>query len=762
MKINKILLGYMAGAVLLLAACYTNPVSAQTDYTKSVNPFIGSGGHGHVFVGANVPFGMVQVGPQNIYKGWDWCSGYHYSDSILIGFSHTHLSGTGCSDLGDILIMPYVGPIRTRRGTQDDIKGSCSIYYNHKQEVVSPGYYSITMSNGIKAEMTATERVGVHHYVFPKGQEGHILLNLMEGIDSKSFATYAKKVDDYTIEGYRFTHGWSPTRKVFFVLKTNQPIDSMLVYNNDTYVGKDEITTGEASQSGSSDKKVVTGAKCVITLKGDVQDVILKVALSSVSCKNAQMNMNAEAKNWDFNKVRQQAVRKWNKQLSQIAIDTEDPQQKEVFYTSMYHICMAPQLYCDVNGEFRGHDNKIYTATWKNYSCFSLWDTYRTLNPLFTIIKPDMVDDIVNSFLSIYDQQGKLPIWPLNGGETECMPGYSAVPIIADAYLKGFKGFNAQRALKDMISSATYSKQRGVSLLMEKGYIPCDKLHEATSTALEYAADDWGIALMAKKMGKVNDYETFLKRGHAYESYFDKDIRFIRPKMADGTWFAPYSPFQSKNYTEGTGWQYTFFNPQCPEEMIRLMGGDAHFTSKLDSLFIVEGNMGETAPPDISGLIGQYAHGNEPSHPFCYYYPYAGQQWKTAEKVRFIEKEFYTTKPDGIIGNEDCGQMSAWYIMSALGFYQVNPSNGIFVFGSPSFAKATIALPGNKAFTVIAKNNSDKNIYIQSVLLNGKPYKKAFITYGHIMNGGTLEFVMGDKPNKQFGASVADRPKSAK
>ncbi|RKD88167.1 GH92 family glycosyl hydrolase [Mangrovibacterium diazotrophicum] len=751
MKLNKLFLACLFGGIVAFSSCQTAPEVKQVDYTDYVNPFIGSGGHGHVFVGANVPFGMVQVGPQNIFKGWDWCSGYHYSDSILIGFSHTHLSGTGCSDLGDILVMPYLGDIRTERGTQENIDGSCSVYYTHDQETVSPGYYAIKMSNGINAELTATERTALHHYAFPAGEEKHILLNLKEGNDSRAFATYAKKTDEYTIEGYRFAHGWSPTRKVFFILRTNQSIDSVLVYDNDNYVGQNEIETKSAD----------SGAKCVISLKGDVDDVLLKVAISSVSCKNAQENMDAEMKGWDFDAVHQQAVDKWNEQLAQINIKTDNASDREIFYTSMYHTCMAPQLYCDVNGEFRGHDDKIYKADWTNYSCFSLWDTYRTLNPLFTIIKPNMVDDFVNSFLSIYDQQGKLPIWPLNGGETECMPGYSAVPIIADAYLKGFTGFDADRALTDMISSATYDKQKGVSELMAMGFIPSDQVHEATSVALEYAADDWGTALMANKMGKDSEYNTFIKRGEAYKDYFDKDIQFIRPKIADGSWRADYRPFESRDFTEGTGWQYTFANPQCPELMIELMGGDDNFVSKLDSLFVAEGDMGEAAPPDISGLIGQYAHGNEPSHPFCYYYPYAGQQWKSAEKVRFVEKNFYTTKPDGVIGNEDCGQMSAWYITSALGFYQVNPSNGIFVFGSPLFERATIALPQNKTFTVEAANNSDQNIYIQSVKLNGEPYDKTYISYNEIMAGGKLEFVMGSQPNKDFGAAAESRPKSA-
>ena len=755
---NLIYKPFVSGMALCLAlfasSCGTAPEKAaeKVDYTAYVDPYIGSGEHGHVFVGASVPFGALQAGPQNIHKGWDWCSGYHYSDSVIIGFSHTHLSGTGCADLGDILLMPYAGEVRTARGEQDNIEGAASSYYKHANERVAPGYYSLLMDNGVRAELTATERVALHRYTYPAGGERRLLINLKEGNGDKAYDTYLRKVDDHTIEGYRYSKGWSPDHKVFFTLQTDQEIESLAVFNDDTAAGSDELK-GES-------------VKGVVTFKGAAESALVKVAISSVSCANALANLRAELSHWDFDQVRGEAVDKWNEQLALIDIETKDERAKKIFYTSMYHAFIAPTLYCDVNGDFRGHDDKVYSNNdWKNYSTFSLWDTYRTLNPLFTIIQPGMVDDIVNSFLSIYDQQGKLPIWPLVGGETNCMPGYSSGPVIADAYLKGFKGFDAERALADMISTATNPKQNGVSYVLEKGYIPCDKVYEATSIALEYAADDWGIAQMAKKMGKQSEYETFLKRGKYYEQYFDKSIGFIRPKMDDGSWRTPYDPFRSVHgtgdFTEGTGWQYTFFVPQYPEGLIALLGGDQPFISKLDSLFIVEGDMGEGASIDISGLIGQYAHGNEPSHHVAYLYPYAGEQWKTAEKVRHIQKIFYTDQPEGVIGNEDCGQMSAWHIMSALGFYQVNPSNGLFVFGSPEFDKASVSLPDGKTFEVVARNNSDKNIYIQSVTLNGQPYEKSYILYDDIMKGGTLTFVMGDTPNKAFGAAPENRPKTA-
>lgn len=754
MKTNFLTASVMLGGLLLLlpAACVSQKenLAAGRDSLRYVDPYIGSGEHGHVFVGANVPLGMVQVGPQNIHKGWDWCSGYHYSDSVLIGFSHTHLSGTGCADLGDVLLMPYVGDVRTARGEQDNIDGACSTYYSHENEEVAPGYYALRMDNGVRAELSATDRVAIHRYTYPEGTP-RLLVNLKEGNGDRAYETGLNKVDEYTIEGYRFSRGWSPQHKVFFVLRSEQPIERVDVFDDDNPVGQDCLT-GAA-------------VKGVLTFNGNPKNVQLKVSLSSVSCANAKANLEAEQPGWDFGQVRDAAAERWNRMLSCIQVEDADERGKKIFYTSLYHMFIAPTLYADVNGEYRGHDDKIYRAEgWTNYSTLSLWDTYRTYHPLLTIIQPQLVPDMVNSMLSIYDQQGKLPIWPLVGGETNQMPGYSALPVIADAYLKGIRGFDPERALKYMVASATYEKQRGVPYVMEKGWIPCDKMPEATSIAMEYAVGDWGLAMMARALGKADVYQTFLERGHYYERYFDKSINFIRPKMDDGSWRTPYDPFQSihgwGDFCEGNGWHYTFFVPQHPEGLIALMGGDDRFVAKLDSLFVADGDMGEHASADISGLIGMYAHGNEPSHHVAYLYAYAGQQWKTAEKVSYIQHAFYTDRPEGIIGNEDCGQMSAWHVLSALGFYQVNPSNGVFVFGSPRFQKATVNLPEGKSFEIEAPDVSRENKYIRSVQLNGRPYTKSYITYEDIMKGGTLTFEMGSEPNKAFGADPADRPRS--
>ena len=743
--------------LLALTSCFLLAAGngvAQRDYSKSegllryVDPYIGSGYHGHVFVGTSVPYGMVQLGPNNIHKGWDWCSGYHYSDSILIGFSHTHLSGTGCTDLGDILIMP-LNEIRTPRGNQDDIRDGYASRYSHDNEIARPEYYSLLLDRyDIKAELTTTDRVGFHRYTYPDGKPASILIDLREGNGSNAYDSYIRKIDDYTVEGYRYVRGWSPSRKVYFVLKSDKKIEQFTAYDDNTPKPWNQLK--------------VASVKSVLTF-GNAKEVKIKVSLSSVSCANAAMNLQAELSHWDFDKTVKMSADRWNKQLARMSVETDNEPAKRIFYTAHYHTMIAPTLYCDVNGEYRGMNDMIYTDPKKaNYTTLSLWDTYRALHPLMTIVQPEMVDNVVNSMLSIYRQQDKLPIWPLMSGETNQMPGYSSVPVIADAYLKGFTGFDAEEALQAMKATATYEKQNGIPYVMEKGYIPADKVHEATSIAMEYAVDDWGIAAMAHKMGKYEEAATYAKRAHYYKNYFDSSIHFIRPKLEDGSWRTPYDPARSihtvGDFCEGNGWQYTFFAPQDPYGLIGLFGGDKPFTAKLDNFFTNNDSMGEGASSDITGLIGQYAHGNEPSHHVAYLYAYAGEQWKTAEKVRFIMDEFYTDKPDGIIGNEDCGQMSAWYLLSSMGLYQVNPSDGIFVFGSPCFKKVEMKVRGGKTFTVEAPNNNKENIYIQKVYLNGKPYNKSYITYDDIINGSTLKFVMGKKPNKNFGKAPANRP----
>lgn len=670
---------------LLLCTVFTSAALAQQSFLKYVDPYIGTGGHGHTFMGASVPYGAVQAGPNNINKGWDWCSGYYYADSVCIGFSQTHLSGTGIGDLGDVLIMPYAGAIRTDKGTQQNLGYSSK--YNHKNEVVSPQYYSLKLDNKVKVELTATERVAFHKYTFPVNEQGHIIIDLGEGNGDRSTDTYIKLADDYTIVGYRFSKGWAKDQRLWFAIKSSVPLKNFKVYNfNEAKPGielKDQHVKG------------------LITFDKPVANVMLKVGISPVSSENALANINAEIPDWNFAGVVNQAKAKWNKELSKIAVETGDLAHKRTFYTALYHTMIDPALFNDHDKSYRGLDKKMYkNPGFDNYSEFSLWDIYRSTAPLATIIHGDRVNSFINSLLAAYKQQGKLPIWPLMGNETDCMVGYSAVPVVVDAYLKGYRGFDVNLAYEALIKSSTRDDY-GMKYIKEKGYIPADKEYESVSKAMEYAIDDWCIAQMAKKLGKTADYKLYTQRAGYYKNYFDPSIKFVRPKMSDGSWKTPYDPLKSihgkGDFTEGNGWQYTWLVPQDVEGLIALMGGDKGFIEKFDQFFKVTGDMGAEASSDITGLIGMYAHGNEPSHPMTYMYAYAGAQWKTAEKVRQVMKEFYTDKIDGLAGNEDCGAMSSWYIMSSMGFYPCNPASGTYVMGSPLFDKVKIQV-GNLVY----------------------------------------------------------------
>jgi predicted alpha-1,2-mannosidase len=730
----------------------------EKDYAKYVDPFIGTSFHGHVFLGAHVPFGAVQVGPSNFVRGWDWCSGYHYSDSILAGFSQLHLSGTGIGDLGDVLITPYTGVLKASPGTEKNPSIGYSSKYSHSDETAKPGYYSLILKDyDIKAELTASERVTFHKYTFPENTESHIAINLEYGIGwDMPTETFLSKIDAQTYTGYRFSSGWAKDQHVYFAIKLSKPIDDFKLFDNQKPV-KGNMAKGKA----------VTGVLSFASKKGEV--VMIKIGISPVSEKNALQNISAEIPDWNFDKTTASAYKAWNRELSNVRIEDADIHHLRTFYTAIYHLYTAPALFNDHNGDYRGTDKQVYpNPGFKNYTVFSLWDTYRAAQPLFTLLQPDRVSDMVNSMLTIYKQQGKLPIWPLMGNETDCMVGYSAVPVVADAIFKGVKNIDAEQAFEAMKASSMRDDY-GVNLLKEKGYILADKEAESVSKALEYCISDWCIAQVAKKLNKTTDYEYYTKRALSYAQYFDPKTKFMRAKLDNGSFREPFNPFvpsisvnnkEWKDYTEGNGWQYTWLVPQDVEGLIKLFGNEKAFATKLDSLFIVKGDLGKDAPPDISGLIGQYAQGNEPSHHIAYLYAYAGEQWKTAEKVRYIMQELYSDKPDGLCGNEDCGQMSAWYIFSAMGFYPVNPANSAFVFGSPLFNNISINVANGKKFNLVTKNNNAHNIYIQSAKLNGKPYTRSFITYQDIMKGGKLEFEMGANPNTQFGAQEKDRPQS--
>ncbi|RFS23024.1 glycoside hydrolase family 92 protein [Chitinophaga silvatica] len=744
---SSLLISNLAGAQQKLSPL---PGAKESQLLANVDPYIGSGGHGHVFVGASVPFGAVQVGPTNIVKGWDWCSGYHYSDSVVVGFPQLHLSGTGIGDLGDVLIMPYTGAVRTEKGTQTNPTSGYGSHYSHDREIARPGYYAVQLDDyNIKVELTASERVGFHRYTFPKQGQSNIIIDLNEGIGwDAPVETFIKKVDDYTLEGYRYSKGWAADQRVWFTIKSSAPIKKFLVFDNNT---AKEGTEVKAKQ-----------AKGVIVFEKSPGEVKLKVGISPVSSANALANITAEIPDWDFTKVVNAANAKWEKELSRIQISTKDAAARRVFYTAFYHSMIAPALFNDHNGAYRGTDKKEYSNPgFNNYSVFSLWDVYRSWAALNTIVHPEKVSDFVNTMLTIHKQQGKLPVWHLMGNETNCMVGYHAVPLIADAFLKGFKGFDANTAFEAMKTTSNRD-EFGLKYVKELGYIPADKEYESVSKAMEYAIDDWCIAAVAKKLGKQEDYEYYKKRAGYYKNYFDSSIKFVRPRLSDGSFKTPYDPFNSVHekgdFTEGNGWQYTWLVPQDVEGLIQLMGGDEAFTRKLDSLFTAKGDMGAEASSDISGLIGMYAHGNEPSHHVTYMYAFSGYQWKTAEKVRQVMKEFYFDQPEGLAGNEDCGAMSSWYIFSSIGFYPENPASGIYVIGSPLFDKSTMNVGNGKTFTVEAQNNSADNIYIQSITLNGKPYTKSYIKHSDLAKGGNMVIKMGNKPNLDFGKALADRP----
>lgn len=723
----------------------------QENLTRYVDPFIGTGFHGHVFVGANVPFGAVQLGPGNLSEGWDWCSGYHISDSTIVGFQHTHLSGTGIGDLGDISLMPTTGPVKVRKGSIKNMQSGYVSLFSHHDETVRPGYYAVKLKRyQIGVKLTATERVGFHEYTFPKSNEAHILIDLQEGIGwDRPVETSIQQVNETTLTGYRFSTGWAKDQRIFFAAVFSKPIKNFSVY--DSVMAK----TGTALTG-----KKVKGVFNFVTSEGE--KVLVKVGISPVSIENAMMNIRAEIPGWNFNQVVAAADQAWEKQLQKVQVKTANESQKKVFYTALYHTMIAPSIFNDHNGDYCGTDKKVHAkAAFTNLTTFSLWDTYRALNPLYTLIQPEKISDIINSMLAIYQQQGKLPVWHLMGNETNTMVGYSAVPVVADAYLKGFKGFDADLAFEAVKASAM-DNDRGIKYVKKLGYIPADSSVESVAMGLEYSIDDSGIAAMAKKMGRTDDYQYFSKRAQNYRNYFDPKTHFMRARLNQNQFRTPFSPFESRHavgdYTEGNAWQYTWLVPQDVKGLIALQGGDQAFTRKLDSLFIAKGSMGKESSPDISGLIGQYAHGNEPSHHITYLYAYAGQPWKTAEKVRFIMDNFYTDKPDGIIGNEDVGQMSAWYVLSALGFYQVNPTSGVYVFGSPLFNEATVKLAQGKMLHIVAKNNSAKNMYIQNASFNGIKYTRSYITYQDLVQGGDLVFEMGSKPSATWGTLAADRP----
>ena len=713
-------------SVALLAVCFsvTAAVAATQNLTQYVNQYVGTGGHGHTFMGANVPFGLVQLGPTEPTRGWDWCSGYYYDDDELIGFGHMHLSGTGIGCLGDVAFLPV-----------KDFKQT-STRFKHEAEKVHPGYYSVQLTDpNVLVELTATERCGFHRYTFKNGAKAQLALDLSQCIGWDKLNDCLLTQESATrLTGFRRSNGWAADRRIYFSIDFSQPVT---VHRLDSM------------------------ERVVVSVADNTKPLLVKVALSPVSIDKAKLNMQAELAGWDFDAAVKSADEAWNRELARIEIQTNDRTKKRIFYTAMYHLMTSCSKFNDVDREYRGADGKVHKADFTNYTTLSLWDTYRAAHPLMTVAFPEMQRDFAQTFLNIYKQQGRLPVWHLMGSETDCMVGNPGAIVLADLTMKGFVE-DKELALEAL--KATQMKDiRSLGLLKKHGYIPwnLEPENETVAKALEYCAADDGVAKVAKLLGKTDDYEYFFNRSRSYKKYYDPETRFLRAVGTDGKFRLPFNPFfaehRTNDYTEGNAWQYTFLVPHDVKGLIKLFGSDKAFMSKLDSLFFVEGWAGDNASPDMSGMTGQYAHGNEPSHHVIYMYNYAGRPDKAAPLLRKMLNEMYLDQPDGLSGNEDVGQMSAWYILSSVGLYQVDPVGGRFVIGSPLFDKATVNVGGGKTFTVVAKNNSDKNIYVQSARLNGKTLKNSYVDFNDIRRGGTLELVMGPKPSK-WATTTACRP----
>jgi len=699
-----------------------------------VNPFIGTGGHGHTYPGATMPFGMMQLSPDTRLDGWDGCSGYHYSDSYIYGFSHTHLSGTGVSDYGDILLMPTNKQIFNNGA--DGEEGYKS-KFSHEKEVATPGFYKVHLDDtNIDVALTVSERSGIHKYNFPSAVNQFVILDLLHR--DKVLDAKIERISDTELTGYRFSEAWATDQRLFFTIKTSHSFEDVLQ---------------------SPPKKGMPGAQKIALHFNNPNNepVTIKIGISAVDVAGAQKNLAQEIGSKTFEEVKKAAQSSWEQQLEKIVVESKDNTAKTNFYTALYHTMIAPNIYQDVDGRYRGMDMKVHQTTdFKYYTVFSLWDTYRAAHPLYTLIEQERTTDFIKTFIAKYEEGGIMPIWDLAGNYTGCMIGYHAVPVIADAYLKGIRNYDVDKAFEAMLHSATRDKL-GLDSYKKNGFIPVEKESESVSKTLEYAYDDWSIAQMAKSLGKENTYKIYTERAQYYKNVFDPSTRFMRGRFRN-TWFAPFDPYEVNfNYTEANAWQYSFYVPQDISGFIKLLGGKDALEHQLDTLFVAEDKTTGREQVDITGLIGQYAHGNEPSHHMAYLYNFVNKPFKTQEKVHQILTELYTNTPDGISGNEDCGQMSAWYVFSSLGFYPVTPASDSYVIGTPLFDSATINLENGTAFAVVANNLSKENIYIKSATLNGEKYPHSYIKHSAILAGGKLIFEMTNKPS-DWGTSNENIP----
>ncbi len=725
LKIYKLIISFLV--ILTFLSCSKK----NKDYTQLVNVFIGTSGDGNTFPGVSLPFGMVQLSPDTRLDSTAH-KAYSYNDSIIFGFSHTHLNGVGEPEYKDILFMPFTG--LNNKSIPDNFAST----FKHEKEQAEPGYYSVKLNNKINVQLTATERCGFHKYIFPENEQSGIFIDLAYPSGAENL--FIKKISEFEIEGLRRSHGWAYNQFVYFVARFSEPISSFRISaNGKTYA---DIDSARAKS-----------IKSILGFDTNINEVMVKVGISAVSTAGARKNLEMEIPDWKFEKIKSKAKRAWNKELSKIEIEGGSKEQQTVFYTSMYHAFLSPDLYQDIDNQYRGIDGEIHKANnFTNYTVFSIWDTYRALHPLFTIIEQKRTNDFIKSLLAKYDDGGRLPMWPLAGNYTDDMLGYHVVSIIADAYIKGIRDYDVEKAFQAMKEIANFDRL-GLKYYKQFGYLPFDRQGESVSKTLEYSYDDWCISQMAKGLNKKGDYEIFHQRAHFYENVFDTTSNFFRGKSLSRNWLTPFNPLVNSAYSEGNAYQYLYV-PHDVDGLIKLMGGDSVLSDFLDTLFSLNNSK------DPYGTIGQYWHGNEPSHHLPYLYNYVGESWKTQKYVNQILTKLYSDLPDGLAGNEDCGQMSAWYILSSLGFYPVVPGQEIYVIGTPLFNKATIHLENGKQFTVVAKNKSDRNIYIQSAILNGKIYTKSYIKHGDIMDGSELVFQMGAEPNKEWAAKVNDRPYS--
>jgi predicted alpha-1,2-mannosidase len=726
--------------------------TAHLQLADYVRPLVGAHGEGNTFPGASAPFGMLQLSPDTEDSLWETASGYEYSDSSIMGFSLTHLSGTGIPDLGDFLFVPAVGTPQFVPGSKTHPDSGYRSSYSHEDETASAGYYRVKLrKSGVVVELTAADRSGIIRLTYPETDSAYIITDLHHVLRWNVVWSNVRVLDDSTITGFHLVNGWAKERYLYFAARYSRSFDDFGIIRDGKLVRYDGYRFRSRAEATGRNLQFFAHYK---THRDEV--IMVKVAVSPVSTANAIRNLEAEIPDWDFERVHQQTRDKWNRELAKIEMEGSQ-QEKETFYTAMYHAFLAPNLYQDVTGEYRGLDQNTHLAQgFTNYAIFSLWDTYRATHPLFALIQADRDADMINSMLAHYDQSVEhlLPVWSLQANETWCMIGYHAVPVIVDAYLKGVTGFEPMRAYNAVRTTAMNPNYDNVATYARLGWVPFDKENESVSKTLEYAYDDFCVAQMAKGLGKMADYEYFMKRAGAYRNLFDKTCGLMRGKDSEGKWrtsFDPHLYVQGGDFTEGTSWQYTWYVPHDVEGLIALMGGKKRFTEKLDSLFISSADSSE-GMDDIQGRIGEYWHGNEPSHHIIFLHGYAGQPWKTQQRVHEIMRTQYGNMPNSLTGNDDCGQMSAWYIFNAMGFYPVCPGSNYYVIGSPTLKRAVLHLSNGKTFAITATDLSDENIYVQSVELNGKSWDSPFLPFDELKNGGTITFTMGPEPNKNWGS----------